>query len=280
MRIQNFVMDLFSCLSPFVFCSFASGSSGNCFFVGTEDGGVLVDAGVTASRLKKELLKINIPIGCIKAILLTHDHIDHVKCLDPVTNMLGVPVYGHSDCIAGVLRGRATRIMDPSVFRPIDPMEPFEMCGITIEPFPVMHDGRGTMGYCFSFDGKSLTLATDVGMLDAYVETYLDKSESIVIESNYDEDMLWKGPYAYILKQRIAGPAGHLSNAEASRYIAKRYQKGLKNVMLCHLSEQNNTPELAMQSVYHHLRQQHLKVSPDVTVFPLPRQHSSGLIHL
>lgn len=273
-------MDLFSCLSPFVFCSFASGSSGNCFFIGVDDEGILIDAGVSASQLKKDLMKINILPENIKAILLTHDHIDHVKGLEAISNMLKVPIYAHSDCIAGVLRGHLTRKMSEEQFRPIEPMEAFELCGIRIEPFPVMHDGRGTLGYCFGYGEQSLTLATDVGMLDSHVEAYLNRSESIVIESNYDEEMLWKGPYPYILKQRIAGLTGHLSNAEASRYIARRYQNGLKNVMLCHLSEQNNTPEKALQSVFQQLRFQGVRTNPDVSVFALPRQHCTGLIHL
>ena len=273
-------MDLFSCLSPFVFCSFASGSSGNCFFVGVEDEGFLIDAGVSLAHLKKSLQQIDYQQKSIKCIFLTHDHIDHVKGLDVIAEALQVPIYAHADCIAGVLRGKATRNMNPDIFHAIEPFDSIEMCGIHIEPFPVMHDGRGTMGYYFRYDDKNLTLATDVGMIDSCVESYLDKSESIVLESNYDENMLWKGPYSYILKKRIAGPTGHLSNVEASRYIAKRYLKGLKNVMLCHLSENNNTPELAMQNVYQILQQQRIRTNPDVTVFPLPRHQSTGLIHL
>ena len=273
-------MDLFSCLSPFVFCSFASGSSGNCFFVGLENEGFLVDAGISLTYLEKSIQQIDYQLKSIKCIFLTHDHIDHVKGLDVIAETLQVPIYAHADCIMGVLRGKATRKMNPAIFHAIDPMVPMEMCGIHIEPFPVMHDGRGTMGYHFLYDDKNLTLATDIGMIDSCVESYLDRSESIVIESNYDNKMLWEGPYTYILKQRIAGPTGHLSNTDASRYIAKRYAKDLKNVMLCHLSENNNTPELAMQSVYHILQQQRIHINPDITMFPLPRHQSTGLIHL
>lgn len=276
----QFVMDLFSCLSPFVFCSFASGSSGNSFFVGVEDKGILVDAGISARNIRKSLQEIGIPLKNIKAIFLTHDHIDHVKGLDLLSSQLQVPIYAHVDCIEGVLRGRATRNTNPALFHAIEPFVAMEICGIRIEPFPVMHDGRGTLGYYFNYCDKNLTLATDVGVIDECVESYLNKSESLVVESNYDEKMLWNGSYTYQLKQRIIGGTGHLSNVEISNYLARRYGNGLKNVMLCHLSENNNTPELAMQTFYRQLRKMNIKMNPDVTVFPLPRLRSTGLIHL
>ena len=113
-------MDLFSCLSPFVFCSFASGSSGNCFFVGLESEGFLIDAGISFAHLKKSMQQIDYQQKSIKCIFLTHDHIDHVKGLNVIAEALQVPIYAHADCIAGVLRGKATRNMNPEIFHAIE----------------------------------------------------------------------------------------------------------------------------------------------------------------
>ena len=273
-------MDLFSCLSPFVFCSFASGSSGNCYYVGRQDEGVLVDVGITAQQTVKCLQENDLGMNNIKAILITHDHIDHVKGLEVLTQSHPIPIYAHSDCLMGITEGKATKNVDAQLFQEIEPMQPFEICGISIEAFPVMHDGRGAVGYHFNFEGHTLTIATDIGMLDKVVKEQIRRADNIVIESNYDVEMLEKGPYSYLLKQRIAGPFGHLSNRESARFIAEIYHPGIKNIMLCHLSENNNTPECAMSCFYEQLRMKHVRPDVNTSIFPLPRHKSTGFIYL
>ncbi|MBR1513848.1 MAG: MBL fold metallo-hydrolase [Bacteroidales bacterium] len=273
-------MDLFSCLSPFVFCSFASGSSGNCYYVGKQDEGVLVDVGISAQTVTRALTKIEIPIDRIKGVLVTHDHIDHVKGLEVLTKNHPIPIYAHSDCLLGITEGKATKNVDTHLFHEIEPMQPFEICGITIEAFPVMHDGRGAVGYHFNYEGHTLTIATDIGMLDKLVKEQIRRSENIVIEANYDVEMLEKGSYPYLLKQRIAGPFGHLSNRESARFIAEIYRPEIKNIMLCHLSENNNTPECAMSCLYEQFRFKHVHPDVNTSIFPLPRHKSTGFIYL
>ena len=273
-------MDLFSCLSPFVFCSFASGSSGNCYYVGKQDEGLLVDVGVSAKQIMKALLKNDIPLSHIKAILITHDHIDHVLGLESFTKDCHVPIFAHPDCLQGIREGKATKMVDNRLLNEIEPMQPFEICGVTIEAFPVLHDGRGAVGYHFNYEGHTLTIATDIGMLDNVVKEQIKRAENIVIESNYDKEMLENGSYPYILKQRISGPFGHLSNAEASRFIAEIYHSGMKNIMLCHLSENNNTPERAMQCLYQQFRMKHVHPDVNTTIFPLPRRKDTGFVYL
>lgn len=263
-----------------MFCSLASGSSGNCYYVGKHDEGILVDAGISASIIESRLKKIDIPISKIKAIFVTHDHIDHIKGLEHLANHNRIPVYAHTDCLCGIAESKFSKGTDKNLFREIVPMETYEVSGIKIEPFPVLHDGHGTVGYRFSYDGSSLTIATDVGTLDHVVKDFLRKSESIVLESNYDPRMLADGPYPYVLKHRIAGPFGHLSNDEASRYVAEVYGEGMKNIMLCHLSEKNNTPEAVMLSIYKCLRKNHVAVNAGVSMFPLPRYKQTELIYL
>ena len=273
-------MDLFSFLSPFVFCSFASGSSGNCYYVGKQDEGVLVDAGISALQIVKGLAQNDLPLSSIKAILVTHDHIDHVKGLEVLTKNNPIPIYAHSDCLEGLLEGKATKGIDPILFNAVEPYQPFEICGINIEAYPVMHDGRGAMGYCFEYEGHTLTIATDIGMLDNIVKERIRRADNIVIEANYDVEMLEKGSYPYVLKQRISGPFGHLSNIESARFLAEMYHPQIKNIMLCHLSENNNTPERAMQCLFQQFSKKHVHLAPTTSVFPLPRHKYTGFVYL
>lgn len=273
-------MDLFSCLSPFVFCSFASGSSGNCYYVGKQDEGLLVDAGIGMAQIKRCLGRIDLQLSQIKAILITHDHIDHIKGLEATVKAIGVPVFAHAECLKSAAMRKIVKNIGPELFRPIDTEQSFEICDIHIESFPVMHDGNGTLGYHFRLESRTLTIATDVGALDAVVKRYLKKSDSIVLEANYDSKMLHDGNYPYVLKQRVSGPFGHLSNDEAGRCIAELYRSDIKNIMLCHLSKNNNLPELAVRSVYQQLRRKHIAPSPNVSIFPLPRLKQTELIYL
>lgn len=273
-------MDLFSCLSPFVFCSFASGSSGNCYYVGKQDEGILVDVGISAKQIMKTLQKNDISVNRIKGILITHDHIDHVAGLEMLTKNYPIPIYAHSDCLEGIAVGKATKNVDRGLFNEIETAQPFEISGITIEAFPVLHDGRGAVGYHFNFEGHTLTIATDIGMLDKVVKEQVRRAENIVIEANYDKEMLENGSYPYILKQRISGPFGHLSNEEMAAFIAEMYHPGLKNIMLCHLSENNNTPENAMQCLYQQFRKKHIHPDVNTSIFPLPRHKDTGFVYL
>ena len=273
-------MDLFSCLSPFVFCSFASGSSGNCYYVGKQDEGILVDVGIHAQQIITGLIKNDLSMANIKAILVTHDHIDHVKGLEVLSRKAPVPIYAHSDCLQGLIEGKATKNVDAGLFHEIEPLQPFEISGITIEPFPVMHDGRGAVGYHFNYEGHTLTIATDVGMLDKVVKEQIRRADNIVIEANYDVEMLEKGSYPYLLKQRISGPFGHLSNIESARFLAEMYHPQIKNIMLCHLSENNNTPQRAMQCFHQQFQAKHVHLGVNTSVFPLPRHKCTGFVYL
>ena len=271
---------MFSCLSPFVFCSFASGSSGNCYYVGKQDEGILVDVGITAQQILKSLAQNDLSMDNVKAILVTHDHIDHVKGLEVLTKNHPVPIYAHADCLQGLTEGSATKKVDPALFHEVETSQPFVLCGITIEAFPVMHDGRGAVGYHFDYEGRTLTIATDIGMLDKVVKEQIRRADNLVIEANYDVEMLEKGSYPYILKQRIAGPFGHLSNDESAKFVAEIYHPGMKNIMLCHLSENNNSPERALQCLYQQFRRKHVRPDVNTSIFPLPRHKCTGFVYL
>ncbi len=267
-------MDLFSCLSPFVFCSFASGSSGNCYYVGKQDEGILGIMDL-ADKYKTMGVRTNAdtPDDAKQAVEFGAEGIGLCR----TEHMFFAP-----DRIGPFRRMICSETVEEreEALNEIEPMQPFEICGITVEAFPVLHDGRGAVGYHFNFEGHTLTIATDIGMLDNVVKEQIKRAENIVIESNYDKDMLENGSYPYILKQRISGPFGHLSNAEASRFIAEIYHPNIKNIMLCHLSENNNTPERALQCVYQHFRMKHVRPDVNTSVFPLPRHKDTGFVYL
>ena len=240
----------------------------------------MVDVGISAKQVKEHLVKNDIALESIKAILVTHDHIDHVLGLEALTKSCPIPIYAHSDCLQGLLEGKSTQGVDAQLFHEVEPMQPFELLGVGIEAFPVMHDGRGAMGYHFNYEGHTLTIATDIGMLDKVVKEEIRKAENIVIESNYDTEMLEKGRYPFVLKQRISGPFGHLSNEESARFIAEMYHPGIKHIMLCHLSENNNTPARAMQCLHEQFRKKHVRPDVNTSIFPLPRHKCTGFVYL
>lgn len=271
-------MNLFSCLSTFKFCSLNSGSNGNSYFVGTDDFGVLVDAGISAVTINSRLKSIGYGIDSIKALFLTHDHIDHIKGVRTLINKYHIPVFAREACLKRFLKYSFLKNIDKRFLNPMG--DNINICGINVEAFDIPHDAPGSVGYYLSYDDKNLTIATDIGHIDKTVETYLMKADSIVIESNYDRQMLDDSNYPLDLKQRIAGGYGHLSNDEAAAYVANHYHPDMKNILLCHLSENNNTPKLALQCLYRHFNNKKLKINDITTIIPLSRYQNSPILYL
>ena len=270
-------MDLFSCLSQYVFCSFSSGSSGNCYYVGTTNEGVLIDIGVTMLKLGTSLKRMELTLDNIKALFITHDHIDHVKGLEGLLKSTDIPVYASPECVA---RLRAMNGDQASRFMEMPVGQVVSVAQLEMVSFPVIHDAAGNVGYYVDCQDKSLALVTDCGKLDETIRSYLRRATSIVIEANYDRKMLLKGRYPQLLKQRIIGEGGHLSNFEAIDFVIENYNKPYDNIMFCHLSSNNNQPELLMRQFHYSLRQHHIPLNHNVTVFPLPRTRQSLVVYL
>lgn len=271
-------MDLFSCLSPLSFCSLSSGSDGNCYFIANGSQGLLVDAGISARSIKKMLFEIGYQMSQVMAVFVTHDHIDHISGLQMLVNKYSIPLYADADCLEGIFENHVTEGINRDLCHTLGKVH--AIGGIRIEPFAVSHDGRGAHGYYFEYGGCTLTIATDLGFISDENADFLNRSESIVIESNYDRGMLWNGPYTYLLKKRISSQLGHLSNTDAANFIAENYRSTMKNIMLCHLSEKNNTAELALQTVYSVARSKKVKFSAQSSIFTLPRTTRTELIGL
>ena len=292
------------------FLSLSSGSSGNCYFLGRFNGerclgGILIDAGVSLKRLKSILLDHGLSTDDFGAILVTHDHMDHVRSLASYCKKLCKPVWT-SDILADALLYRTIRLADlgASVLK-LSGDEWNDVCGFLVRYFVVPHDATQTVGYVVriplteqsagtvasghSVEGAEVAgldchrffIMTDAGRVTDEAIAFAKESETVVFESNYDVDMLMSGPYPHELKMRIMNGHGHLSNDECASAIRRFWHPGLRNLFLCHLSENNNTPRLAFEAtraVLDSLSGDGL--SPKIALRPLPRTSPSGLIIL
>lgn len=242
-------LDLFSHLTDFNICSFGSGSSGNSYYIGNADTAILVDAGINGRNIVRNLEDIGKNIRQISGILVTHDHIDHIKGLPDLSQRFGIKIYTTSKTWGAILQNRFTKHVRLSCFNEITSLKEFVIGTLNITAFPVEHDAADPHGFHIESKGKKLSLATDLGCINNESLPYLSQSHVLILESNYDETMLAAGPYPPYLKARIAGNIGHLSNQQAADFLVEQLGNGLKHVFLAHLSEHNNTPEKAIQTL-------------------------------
>lgn len=239
------------------FFSLGSGSTGNCYYIGTDEYGFLIDAGISSVRIKRYLKKHNIPFSNIKGIFITHNHTDHVKYAGILNSKYEIPIYTTKRIFWGILRNR--NVKNPPTFcNFIHKEESFSIKDFTILPFPVSHDSTECIGFTFYFLDKTFTIATDLGYINDITAKQILSSNYLVIESNYDEKMLENGPYPEILKNRIKSPQGHLCNNYTADFLAKNWNDNLKYIFLCHLSAENNTPQLAYQTIFNKLKSENI----------------------
>jgi len=231
-------------------CVLGSGSGGNSTFVGGGGTALLVDAGLSYLRVRRELAAIGVEPGGIGAILITHEHADHCSEVRSLARRLDCPIYGTRrtlEALGWLLDGREE-------LRPFELGEELEIGGLRIEPFPVFHDAVEPCGYLISDGRSSVGLATDLGVVTGAVLENLARCDLVVLAANHDLEMLRSGPYPWDLKQRIRSEVGHLSNEAAGEALAALARKGrVKKALLTHLSQNNNRPELALQTVQNFL---------------------------
>ena len=275
------------------FLSLSSGSAGNCYFLSDGKSGLLIDAGVSVRRLKKTLMEHGLGTDSFQAVLVTHNHLDHIRHLGSYCKHLKKPVYATSVLHEALAHHTFTRdyIAD---FRCVLPEgEPFRInlgTGADEEAFPLVshfvvpHDATQTVGYFIEWSGVRFFLMTDAGRATDEAIEYARLSDAVVFESNYDTGMLIGGPYPHELKMRICQGNGHLSNDECASAIRRFWHPGLKNLFLCHLSENNNTPSLAFESAAEALRTipagEGLTAKDVTNLQTLPRTHASAMFTL
>lgn len=237
------------------YISFGSGSSGNCSLLFTETSGLLIDAGLGIRTLKKYLKSYNIPFCYINSLLVTHDHADHVKSVGSLSKDYELPVYTTRLVHGGIERNWCVRNkVAPEYVKVIDKGVPFHIGDFSITAFGVPHDSSDNVGYCITAEGINFVLMTDMGHLTDEMKEYIGRADYLVIEADYEEEMLARGPYPEHLKTRISGPNGHQSNSACALAIAENATPRLKHVWLCHLSNENNHPDLAEKTVKQLLR--------------------------
>lgn len=243
------------------FTIFASGSTGNAALVSSGDVHILLDAGISARRLSQRLSLLGLTASDLSAALITHPHSDHIAGLDTLTRHTEFPIYATPT----VARQLCYRMAIDEKVHTIQPNEGFSIQDITVLPIPTSHDTPGSVGYRLtSPEGRAACLVTDLGMVTDDVRQGVSGVDLAVIECNHDPDCLVNGPYPYPLKQRIAGPQGHLSNADGAALAALAAQTA-HTVVLAHLSQHNNSPALALAAA-----QEALTSFPDVKVAVAP----------
>ena len=230
-------------------CSIASGSSGNCIFVGTDNSSVLVDVGITNKRAVEGLHSIGRKPEELDAVLITHEHSDHIRGLGVFARKYHIPVYASPGTIRAMMDGNLLGKVDPDLFHEIRPDEMIRISDFEVKPFRVSHDAAEPVAYRLEAGGKAAAIATDMGCYDTYTVNHLMGLDLALIESNHDINMLQVGTYPYYLKRRILGDHGHLCNESAGRLISEILHDGLKHIFLGHLSKENNYEALAYATV-------------------------------
>lgn len=224
-------------------CLLGSGSKGNALLIESGRTRLLIDAGLSARQIRRRLELIGTDAASLTALLITHEHTDHVRGLGPLVRQLDLPVYLQSD-----LAGRLPDVGKTAAVREFADGEDFTVNDLTIRPFAVTHDSLAPVGFTFSGECGKVGLATDLGVVTRLVTDCLRDCRALIVETNHDEAMLRDGPYPWQLKQRVRSSHGHLSNYAGSVLLQDLLWTGLETVFLGHLSETNNRPELAVQA--------------------------------
>lgn len=252
------------------FVSLASGSKGNCYYLESNEGAFLVDCGISLKRIEQGVTTFGKSgMDAIRGVLLTHEHRDHIAGLGPLLRRHHIPVYGTRDTLDALDEKQIGKV-DRHLFYSLDE-DPLTLADFHISYSRVSHDAADPVSYQIRWQDKKIGMLTDSGVLSDENMNALYDSDILLIEANHDIDMLRKGPYPYFLKQRIAGRFGHLSNANCADALPEMISSRTKHVVLAHLSEKNNQPTRAYDTVCHALSA-HLPKSHKIEVHVAQQQ--------
>ncbi|MGF7059331.1 MBL fold metallo-hydrolase [Brassicibacter mesophilus] len=246
------------------FCSLASGSSGNCQYIETDKVRILIDAGLSGKRVQNSLVSIGVDPSSIDCMLVTHEHKDHIKGIGILSRRFDLPIYANENTWInmqseiGEVKGEHVKTFNTEKI--------FEIGDIAVQPFKISHDASEPVGYCFFYKGAKISIVTDTGCVDEELKGKIKNSQLLMIESNHDTEMLKMGKYPWFLKKRILGEYGHLSNDDAGRLLTEVLSGNNENILLAHLSKENNFPELAYQTVANILTEKGINISKDVSL--------------
>lgn len=253
-----------------MFLSLVSGSSGNCSLISDGKTTILIDCGLSCKKLEEALLTARVNPSDISAMLITHEHSDHIKGAGVVSRKYSLPVFAtletHINMDAGI---------NSENIKYITPDLDFKIGSIGVMPFSIPHDAANPVGYSFFCNNNKLSLATDIGVMNDYLLGHLKGSLAVLLEANHDLDMLKNGRYPAVLKRRILSDTGHLSNVDAANTAVKLVQSGTRHIMLGHLSNENNTPTMAYKTVEKILSDNDIILNKDVALSVAARHEVS-----
>lgn len=231
------------------FESIASGSSGNCIYVGSDTTHLLMDVGISRKRTVDALHDLDLDLCDIDGIFITHEHSDHISGLPMIAKKSQMPIYATRGTIEAILRSDKCKEIDPERFVPIRPDEKITVKDMQIDPMRISHDAADPVGYRIYYGRQKACVCTDLGCYTDYTVECLRNSDILLLESNHDVNMLQVGRYPYPLKRRILGDRGHLSNVSSGQLLSRVLNDHMKGIYLGHLSQENNLPELAFETV-------------------------------
>ena len=232
------------------FCPLASGSKGNCIYLGTDQTKILIDAGLSGRAIKTRLAQINVDLADIDAILITHEHGDHIQGLQVLALKLGIPVFANSDTAKGIV----TYLHDCPRFKIFTTGDTFEFGDLEIHPFSIQHDTLDPVAFVIRTSRLKLGFCADLGFASSLVKKQLEGCDYVYIEANHDPDMVRACPRPTVYKQRVLSRSGHLSNAECGQLLESISHTSLKHVHLAHLSQECNTHDKALNTVQEHIK--------------------------
>ena len=230
-------------------CSIASGSSGNCIYVGSERTHIMIDAGISKKRIEAGCSEIGLKAEGLDGMLITHEHSDHICGLGVMARKYGIPIYATKGTIEGILQMKSLGEIDRGLFREIEAGKEFELGDLTILPAAISHDAAQPVAYRLCQNQTSIGVITDLGKYDPYLVEQFQRLDLLLLEANHDIHMLQVGRYSYYLKQRILGDRGHLSNELSGRFLGELLHDRFQTVLLGHLSQENNYEKLAYETV-------------------------------
>lgn len=231
------------------FFSVASGSSGNCICLGSDQCHVMIDAGISGKRIEEGMNTYDYTTSDMDGVLITHEHSDHIQGLGVVARKYGLPIYVTKGTADAILQSSSVGKIDPSLFHVIEAGKTFFIGNLEIYPMSISHDAADPVAYLVSDGRHRVGVVTDLGYYDADIVSHMEGLDALLLEANHDIHMLQVGAYPYPLKQRILGERGHLSNETSGQLLGQILHDGMQHILLGHLSKENNYDELAYETV-------------------------------
>ena len=263
------------------FISFGSGSSGNCYLLATPTDALLIDIGVGLRGLKKDFRDYGVSLSQIHHVLVTHDHADHIKSVGSFSHDYKIPVYATREVHQGINRNYCvTQKVAAEMAKVIEKGRSEQIGDFLVTPFGVPHDSSDNVGYFIEAEGTNFCIITDAGTVTDEMKSYIQRAHHLVIEANHDTGMVMSGPYPKFLKDRILSRSGHLCNRDCAQAVIDNMSDCLRHVWLCHLSEENNHPELARKTVESIFRSYGVIAGTDVLLEVLKRNTPTGPFEL